>query len=313
MPPLFFNYSLDCELPKNTHYTEGTERRPFFHGPTTWEVGEASVRGFVRQMAELGCRAGTSLFVYPDVARHQRALYLELADAGIEMALHLNGLRYSRLTGERAKWLGAMTRAEQRDALRTAKDDLEQTLGRAVTGYRACYGSANVDTQALCEELGFTWASNTSGRYRPEFAANWAGSWPFPHHASRHNNLICGDLKLFEIPVTSGLHVYYDEAIRQPLDLRVETPPDKLGANREKLRAVIAEHLVEMSHRQVPVRTIIGGSHNTNPFGQPGTFQAQNLDCVVRHTRELAAEHGLEFTPASFARMRAEADRVGSY
>jgi hypothetical protein len=271
------------------------------------------VRGFVRQMSELGAWGGASLFVYPDVARHQRDLYCELAEAGVEIALHLNGLRYSRLSGEKAKWLGAMGREEQREALRIAKADLEQSLGRAVLGYRACYGSANADTQALCEELGFAWASNCSGRYRPEFAANWSGSWPFAHHASRHNNLICGDLKLFEVPITAGLSVYYDEAIRQPLDLRVETPPDRLGANREKLRAVIAEHLVEMERRQVPVRTIIGGSHNTNPFGQPDAFQARNLEWVVRHARELAAEHGIEFTPASFGTIRAEAERVGSY
>lgn len=313
MKTLFFNYSIDCEMPRNTPYTQGAEREPFFHGPKTWEAGEASVRGFVRQMDELGARAGTTLFVYPDVARHQKGLYREMADAGVEIALHLNGLRYSRLTGDKAKWLGAMPRAEQREALRMAKEDLEQTLGRPVLGYRACYGSANTDTQALCDELGFAWASNCSGRYRPEFASNWSGSWPFAHHASRHSNLICGDLNLFEVPLTAGLNVYYDEAIRQPLDLRVETPPERLGPDRGKLRAVIAEHIVEMDRRQVPVRTIIGISHNTNPFGQPGTFQTETLDWVVRHTRELAAAHGLAFTPASFAAIRAEADGVGSW
>jgi peptidoglycan/xylan/chitin deacetylase (PgdA/CDA1 family) len=313
MSTLFFNYSLDCELPKNTPYTGGTEREPFFGGPRTWEVGEAVVRGFVRQMDELGVRAGASLFLYPDVARHQQTLFRELADAGVEMALHLNGLRYSRLSGDNAKWLGAMSRPGQREALRVAKEDLEQVLGRAVAGYRACYGSANADTPSICEELGFAWSSNCSGRYRPEFAANWAGSWPFAHHASRHSNLICGNLNLYEVPVTSGLNIYYDESIRQPLDLRVETPPDRLGPNREKLRAVIAEHLVEMDHRQSPVRTIIGLSHNTNPFGQPETFQAQNLDWVVRHTRELAAEHGLAFEAASFSAIRAAAVRAGAY
>lgn len=313
MNTLFFNYSLDCELPKDTPYTGGTERRSFFHGPKTWDDGEASVRGFVRQMDGLGARPGASLFVYPDVARHQKALYTEMAEAGVEIALHLNGLRYSRLLGDKAKWLGAMARAEQREALRIAKEDLEQTLGRPVLGYRACYGSANADTPALCEEIGFAWASNASGRHRPEFGAYWSGSWPFAHHASRHSNLICGDLNLFEIPVTSGLRIYYDEAILQPLDLRAETPPENLGPNREKLRAVIAEHLAEMDRRRVPVRTIAGGSHNTNPFGQAGAFQAQNLAWTVRHARELAAERGMEFAPAHFAAIRDEAVRVGSY
>lgn len=309
---LFFNYSIDCELPLNTPYT-GPERRPFFGGPKSWEAAEASVRGLVERMAGLGAAAGTSLFVYPDVARHQQALYREMAAAGVEVALHLNGLRYSRLQDDRAKWLGEMTEAEQREALRIAKADLEDTLGRPVLGYRACYGSANNDTLRLCDELGFRWASNVSNRYRPEFAANWSGSWPYPHHASAVSNLIPGTLRLFEIPVTVGLTVYYDENIRQPLDLRVETPPDRLGEGREKLRAVIEENIVEMDRRAVPVRAIIGASHNTNPYGDPATYQAQNLEWVVRHARELAMDHNLDLTPASFSNIVEEAEQVNSY
>ena len=148
---VFFNYSIDCELPLNTPYTEGRERQPFFGGPKYWEAAEASVRGFVRQMDQLGLGRGTTLFVYPDVARHQRALYREMAGAGVEVALHLNGLRYSRLIGPRAKWLGAMNRDEQREALRMAKADLEESIGRPCLGYRACYGSSNDDTFPICE------------------------------------------------------------------------------------------------------------------------------------------------------------------
>ncbi|MHB0937096.1 MAG: polysaccharide deacetylase family protein [Armatimonadota bacterium] len=309
---LYFNYSIDCELPLNTPYT-GPERRPFFGGPKSWDAAEASVRGFAEQMTGLGLAAGTSLCVYPDVARHQQALYREMAAAGVEVALHLNGLRYSRLQGDRGKWLGEMSEDEQREALRTAKADLEDTLGRPVLGYRACYGSANNDTLRLCDEVGFRWASNSSNRYRPEFAANWSGSWPFAHHASAVSNLIPGTLRLFEIPVTVGMTVYYDESIRQPLDLRVETPPERLGEGRQKLRAVIEENIIEMDRRAVPLRAIIGVSHNTNPFGAPATHQAQNLDWTVRHARELAAEHGLEFVPASFLQMTEEAERIGSY
>ena len=236
-----------------------------------------------------------------------------MAAAGVEVALHLNGLRYSRLTGDKAKWLGEMTEAEQRDALRTAKTDIEDSLGRACLGYRACYGSANRDTFRLLDDAGFVWASNASCRYRPEFYANWGGSWPYPHHASRQSNLICGDLNLFEMPITVGLSIYYDESVKQPLDLRVETPPSRLGDERQKLRAVIEENIVEMERRAVPVRAIAGGSHNTNPFADRASFQSQNLDWVVRHARELAGQYGLEFTPAKFMRIAEYARKVRSY
>lgn len=311
--PLFFNYSLDCETPPNTDYT-GPERRPFFHGPPTWEFAERSVRGFIERMTDLGLREGASLFVYPDVAKHQRRFYRELADAGVELALHLNGLRYSRLRGNDAKWLGEMSREEQKRALAWAKADLEDAIGRPCLGYRACYGSANDDTFPICEELGFTWTSNSSGRYRPEFCANWSGSWPYAHHPSARSKLICGDMTLLEIPVTVGQHVYFDESIRQPLDLRVETPPARLGGeSRPKLREVIEENITEMQRRDTPLRAIIGASHNTSDYADRATPPSQNLDWIVRHGRELATEHQLEFTPASFARMTAYGERVGSY
>lgn len=113
--------------------------------------------------------------------------------------------------------------------------------------------------------------------------------------------------------MSAGLSVYYNETIRQPLDLRVETPPERLGADRGLLRAVIAELVAEMDRRRVPVRAVIGASHNTNPFGDCASYQAQTLGWVVRHARELAAGQALAFTPASFAAMRAAADRVGSW
>ncbi len=71
--------------------------------------------------------------------------------------------------------------------------------------------------------------------------------------------------------------------------------------------------MVEMERRRVPVRAIIGASHNTNPFGRSGTFQDRNFEWVVRYVRELAAQHGWKFVPASFADMRREGERVRSY
>ena len=309
---LFFNYSIDCETPPNTDYT-GPERRPFFHGPETWGFAESSVRGFVERMDDLSALEGASLFVYPDVAVHQQSLYRELSDSGVETVLHLNGLRYSRLRGDQAKWLGEMSYAEQREAIRMARQDLEDAIGRPCLGYRACYGSANDDTFPILEELGFEWASNASGRYRPEFCANWAGSWPYGHFASRKCKLVPGDMAVYEVPVTVGLKTFYEGNPDQPLDLRVESSPALIGERRESIRSIIEENITEMDRREAPVRAIIGASHNTNPFADRTTHQSQNLDWVVEHTRQLAEEHGLDLAPASFRAIKAEAVRLGAY
>jgi len=303
---LFFNYSIDCELPRNTKYT-GPERRPFFGGPESWEFAEASVRGFAERMDSLGVGAGATLFVYPDVARHQASLYREMADAGVEVALHLNGLRYSRLRGDKAKWLGEMTAAEQTEALRMGKDDLEDVLGRAVKGYRACYGSSNDDTFRICDELGFEWGSNSCARNRPEFFAVWEGGVRYPHFASARSKLEAGDLSMYEIPLTVGITVFYDNNPNAPLDLRVETPIEMIGEKRELLRRVIEENLEEMARLNEPVRTIIGGSHNTSLYGDPSQERSKTLEWVVRHAQEAAAERELTFTPSSFAGIKAAA------
>jgi len=108
---LFFNYSIDCVLPPD-------ER---FGGPPSWEFAETSTRSFVDVMSEVGLRQAATLFIYPDVARKQGLLFRQLADAGIETALHLNGLRYSRM--KQPAWLGWLPYAEQRDAIRMAKTD----------------------------------------------------------------------------------------------------------------------------------------------------------------------------------------------
>jgi hypothetical protein len=298
----FFNYSLDCELPP-----EGA-----FGGPESWDFAEEAVRGFVEVMGRVGCLAGASLFVYPDVARRQRALFLDMAERGVEIALHLNGLRYSRI--RRPAWLGSMPREEQREALRVAKADLEDTLGRPCLGYRACYTSTNHDTFPICEELGFTWTSTSAaGSYKPQFYACWAGGWPFPYHPSHKNKLVPGDLKLYEMPIARGIRTMHQGDPDRPLDLRAETPPAVAGERSEVFRRIIEEQIAEMKRRDQPVCGLFGASHNTSRFADPATHAHRNLIAVCRDTRALAEAEGYEFTPSSFLKVREHAETVGAF
>jgi len=299
---LFYNYSIDCELPPDGR----------FGGPANWEAAEASVRGFIEVMTELGMRAGASLFVYPDVAMKQRALFREMADAGIEVALHLNGMRYSRL--KKPAWLGSMSCAEQREAIRMAKADLEDAIGRRCLGYRACYTSANHDTFPICEELGFAWTSASSaGSCQSAAFACWRLGWRFPYHPSRQNKLIPGDLKLYEVPTTRGFRVLFNNNPDRPLDLRSETPPAIAGANGEAFRHIIEENLEAMEKCDQPVRTIIVGSHNTNPYADRSAHQHRHLVLTCRHVKELAAPRGLTLVPSGFMGIKEEADRIGAF
>lgn len=244
---------------------------------------------------------------------NKKSLYREMADAGIETALHLNGLRYSRLTGEKAKWLGEMTYPEQKDAIAMAKQDLENVTGKPCNGYRACYGSANDDTFKILDELGFTLASNARGRYRTETFANWCGSWPYPHRASDKSKLIPGRLNVFEFPVTCGVATFLEGDRNKPFDLRVETPVALAGEDRSVLRQVIDENLDQMQRMSIPVHTIVGASHNTSDYGDFACERSQNLRWIVRHTQELCQQHNLKFVATSFEKMLAEAHQIDSY
>jgi hypothetical protein len=299
---VFFNYSIDCELPP-----DGT-----FGGPATWEVAEASTRGFVDVMEQWGLLAGTSLFVYPDVALKQRALYREMAERGIEIGLHLNGMRYSRM--KKPVWLGSLGYEQQREAIRMAKEDLESVTGKACLGYRACYASANHYTFPVLEELGFQWSSTSaSGSYKPEIYACWAGGWPFPYHPSRKNKLVPGDLKIYEITLSRGLHIFFMGNPDRPLDMRVETPPEIVGPEGANFRAIMEENLIEMQRCDQPVRVLMSASHNTNPYADPASFQHKNLMYVCHLAKEVCLNHGSEFVPSSFLDVMQAAERVDAF
>lgn len=298
----FFNYSIDCELPP-----EGQ-----FGGPATWKVAEASVRGFVNVMSELGLREGAALCVYPDVAMKQPRLFREMAEAGIEVALHLNGMRYSRI--KNPAWLGSTSYDEQREALRMARADVEDVIGRPCLGYRACYASANHDTFPICEELGFEWTSTSAaGSHKPAVFARWSGGWPFPYHPSRKNMLVPGDMRIYEMPIARGIRTVLNNDPDRPLDLRAETPPEIAGENAEVFRLVIEENLEEMEKRDQPVRGLFPASHNTNLFADTSTYQHGNLLAVCTMTRDLAKARGYEFVPTHFMDVKAEAERVAAF
>jgi hypothetical protein len=235
-----------------------------------------------------------------------------MAENGVEIALHLHGMRYSRM--KRPAWLGSLTFEEQREAIGMAKADLEDVTGMPCLGYRACYASANHFTYPVLEALGFTWASTSArGSYKPEIYARWSGGWPFSYHPSRKNMLVPGDMEIYEIPITRGLRTIFQGDPDRPLDMRVETPPEIAGPGGSTFQKVIEENLVEMDRRDQPVRAILGASHNTNPYADPASHQHRNLVDVCRLAREAVEARKSRFLPSSFLEIRQEAERVGAF
>lgn len=300
--PVFYNYSIDCELPPDGK----------FGGPSTWEVAERSTRGFIDLMESLGLLQGASLFVYPDVALHQRSLFREMADRGIEIGLHLNSMRYSRM--QEPAWLGSLSYQQQVEVLRMAKSDLEDVIGRPVLGFRACYASANHATFPAVEDTGFQWTSTSgNGNYRPEVFECWSGAWPFSYHPSRKNMLVPGDMQIYEMPINHGIRLHFQGDPNRRLDMRAETPLHISGPFYAAWWQLIEENLLEMEKRDQPVRAIIAASHNTSLYGDPDSLAHRNVTRVGELVREICELKGYAFVPATFLAIRQEAGRVSAF
>lgn len=295
---MFFNYSIDCELPPDG----------VFGGPISWEVAEESTRGFVDLMDKLGLIKGTSLFVYPDVAIKQKKLFREMADYGVEIGLHLHTMRYSKM--KNPAWLGALNYDDQLEAIIMAKADLEDVTGQPCLGFRACYASANNVTFPAVADAGFKWTSTSAnGSYKPEIYACWAGGWPFPYFPSSKNKLVPGEMDIYEMPITHGLNLFFNDDKNRPLDMRAETPLIVSGPFYVKWRLLIEENFLEMEKRNQPIRAVIGASHNTNPYGQVGSLEQNNVIRVCQLVQEISERSRYYFTPASFNEIYLEAKK----
>ncbi|MGI6277072.1 MAG: polysaccharide deacetylase family protein [Brevefilum fermentans] len=302
MYKMFFNYSIDCELPPDG----------VFGGPVSWQAAEESTRGFVELMDNLGLVAGASLFVYPDVAIKQKQLFREMAENGVEIGLHLHTMRYSKM--KNPNWLGALSFDEQLEALKMAKSDLEDVIGQPCLGFRACYASANDLTFCAVASAGFKWTSTSAnGSYKPEIYACWAGGWPFPYFPSSKNKLVPGEMDIYEMPITHGLTLFFNNDKNRPLDMRAETPLDVSGPFFVKWRILIEENLFEMEKRNQPVRAVIGASHNTNPYGKVGSLERNNVVRVCQLTQEISERKRYAFTPASFDQIYVEAKKLDAF
>ncbi len=305
MPDLFFNYSLDCELPA---------RRLPETLACNQAIAVASVTQFVERMADEGMAAGASLFVYPDAARQMPELYVQMVKAGVEIALHLDVRHFSRLKSHRVRWLGGMSREDQREALRIAKEELESVIQQPVIGYRACCASANNDTFPLCEELGFLWCSTSvPGWVRPGSYACWSGAWRYAHHPSATNRLICGSLNLYEVPLTTALRPDLNRSSGLPCDLSIETPFAYGGVDGQGFRSVIEENVAEMQRCDQTVYSLIGAAHNNAPFMPESSLRCRYLNAICREARNAADSTGWRLKPASIDSIRLAGVALNSF
>jgi len=197
---LFFRYFMDCQTPG----------KPGGGTTQTWDIAERAVRGIAELFSQHGLVRALGFCSEPEVAAQQAPLFRELAQQGFSQALHFQ-VRGYRAPGAKQDYdwqrdLSLYDYDEQKAVLTIAKDHWEQAMGMAAEDFGACCAQANDHTFPILAELGFRQSyCSVPGRYDPQAGHYWWGAFAHSHHTSAKSRLICGDLDLYEIPVTRDL------------------------------------------------------------------------------------------------------------
>ena len=288
MTNLLFCMTMDCERIK-------PESPP--GGPPDWGFSRRAIEGFRSVLAEEGVR-GTFFIVPENAARHVN-VWQGMDPEAFELGLHL----HPQSLGDRShdEYLGAYSADAQCNLIQAASDAWTQALGRRPLAFRPGNFSANDATFGVLSELGFTHGSVSSpGRCMPGFRAVWSGADPYVHRSHPYFRLIGGGLEFVEAPVAEDLTRFRlaDPQRALPHELRVE------WGDAASHGLTIRNCLSAMLDARPPVLAIVGLTHNHEDYFSRDSCHVASLRAIIRHARQAAADHGLEFTPATIGQIR---------
>jgi hypothetical protein len=302
---LFFCYFMDCQTPQ----------KPGGGKDQTWDIAERAVRGLAELFAERGLQRALGFCSEPEVAIRQSAMFREMAAAGFWQALHFQVRGYrpqhadSDYSWERP--LSHYDRAEQMDVIGIAKHEWEQALGLPATTFGACCAQANDHTFPVLEELGFAQCyCSAPGRRDPKNGQEWWGAFPHSHHTSRKSRLVCGDLELYEFPLTRSLK---PQPGAEPGTWRVADFRAESEMGFDDIMGMAGASLDDMLLRDHPILYIHTPTHNTWDVADRESPRRKTVEATIDAAHALADRHGLELVPASLEDMHREADRLNAY
>ena len=278
---------------------------PMGGGPETWDLSERSIKSFTDILLDMGMTG--VLAPMPETASEHRDLMPDLEEKGFELAIQLHPTSFRDLSYD--KPLGLWDRETQRKILEESTEDFAEAAGKPPSTYVSGFVSGNDYTFPLLSEIGYRQCScSKPERNSPKVGAVWVGAFPYAHRTSEKSRLICGDLDLYEIPITSDI-VCNKFDIGDPMDLR----PDGYGvrASLKDYSRIIDRNIERMLLMECAIKTIVMITHNTIDFHRD--FRKDALRFVLDYTRKAAGEHGLEFESVTFEKTRLIADSIDAF
>jgi Polysaccharide deacetylase len=190
--------TMDCEPTTATSHPAAT-------GPATWDAGEDAVLGYVEIAKKHGLPV--TLFVHPEAAVAQAAMFRELESQGTCLGLHMHPWKYSlwRHGGRRyMAHYGGLSAGEQSELLAESSAIWTEAIGHEPQYFRPGTFSANDSIFQVLADRGFRGGSCTApGRLIPEMQAIWTGGQPDPHRASAVFRQALGDLDFANMPLSA--------------------------------------------------------------------------------------------------------------
>ncbi len=296
---IFFAFTMDCE--------RIAEESNLGNGAPSWEMSEKAVRGMADVLREKDAVKAGGFYPTPATAAKHRDLFLGLRAEGFDIGcqFHCDTFR----DGEYTKYLGEYEYEEQKEILTFAKQDWEDALGLPMVTWRCGFLSANDYTFPILNDLGVRQSSSAlPGRHVSRSNACWVGVHPYAHHTSRKSRMICGDLELYEVPLTGHPYEWADDARMAAQDLR----PDR-GYEIAFYKGIIDAHVEKMLRCDPPIKAIVAITHNTIDYLDRDCPKRKIMEFEIDYAREVAEKNGYELVPASLEDMHREADRIGAY
>lgn len=190
--------TMDCEPTTATSHPAAT-------GPATWSAGEDAVLGYVEIAAQYGLPV--TLFVHPEAAVAQAAMFQDLQRNGMCVGLHMHPWKYSLWRHQGRKYMahyGGLSATDQHELLTESAALWAEAIGHRPEYFRPGTFSANDAIFQVLEAQGFRGGSCTApGRLIPEMQAIWAGGQPDPHRASAVFRQAVGALEFANMPLSA--------------------------------------------------------------------------------------------------------------
>jgi peptidoglycan/xylan/chitin deacetylase (PgdA/CDA1 family) len=155
--------TIDCEPTIASSHPNAT-------GPVDWRAGEDAVRGYVGIAARYGLPV--TLFIHPEAAVAQSALFRELEQKGACLGLHMHPWKYSLWRHQGRKYFahyGGLSATEQQEILQESSTVWADAIGHRPHYFRPGTFSANDAIFQVLTTLGFRGGScSAPGRLIPE-------------------------------------------------------------------------------------------------------------------------------------------------